>query len=539
LPVESSLHLHLENTLNAEIVNHTIQSMSDAVMYLSWTFLFQRAQSNPMYYIDPWKNHYLRREIDNDRGSHFRQRQLDQDPTAVVTIFFKDLVQTVLERLVKAGCCFWSLPRQQMHPRDHCARDAISATRLGQIASEQYLDVHTIHFLHRFLVEVVDMIETHGLNHANYEDEYAMNPTIILELLERITGCVELAQVAVRPHEESLYRAIASATMKVPFPRHWKWASDGSRMKCFLLLQLHLSRSSPQILDSMITSDISNDLRTMFDHIPRICAALVDISAHVLFRRDLTRASVDVSRMLFLGYWPFGVSSQNRRNESRLSHEDRDEWLQLPHVLDTDVASDHAVFKHLRLAHVLSHYARSDMEAILPRRLSRRQKQDCMVALESMPRMALRMTLSHRPNLTTQLVLHMDARNAHIASVVVPPPTTSSRLNVSKPQPHVLSVLISIFPSSTSLSPISPAAIASSSSSSSASSLLDQRRLMLVRIPFAAHMTRTISLPRGLNMLEWSQLKVEIVSNATSVVVLEQTITTTTMSDHHPCSMKE
>ncbi|XP_040370030.1 DExH-box ATP-dependent RNA helicase DExH12 [Rosa chinensis] len=49
-PVESQLHHYLHDILNAEVVSGIIETMQDAVDYLSWTFLFRRLTQNPNYY---------------------------------------------------------------------------------------------------------------------------------------------------------------------------------------------------------------------------------------------------------------------------------------------------------------------------------------------------------------------------------------------------------------------------------------------------------------------------------------------------------
>ncbi|CAG8774274.1 2901_t:CDS:1, partial [Funneliformis caledonium] len=49
-PVESSLHMQLENHFNAEIVAGTIKSKEEAMKYLSYTYLYRRLHQNPAYY---------------------------------------------------------------------------------------------------------------------------------------------------------------------------------------------------------------------------------------------------------------------------------------------------------------------------------------------------------------------------------------------------------------------------------------------------------------------------------------------------------
>jgi pre-mRNA-splicing helicase BRR2 len=50
IPLESTLLKTLPDQLNAEIVLGTINSIKDAVVWLSYTYLFIRMLRNPKYY---------------------------------------------------------------------------------------------------------------------------------------------------------------------------------------------------------------------------------------------------------------------------------------------------------------------------------------------------------------------------------------------------------------------------------------------------------------------------------------------------------
>lgn len=49
-PIESNLHRHLIEHLNAEVVLQTITSLEVAMRWLSSTFLYIRAKKNPRHY---------------------------------------------------------------------------------------------------------------------------------------------------------------------------------------------------------------------------------------------------------------------------------------------------------------------------------------------------------------------------------------------------------------------------------------------------------------------------------------------------------
>lgn len=49
-PVESALDGFLEDYLNAEVVNGTVETAQEAVDFLTWTFLYRRLHQNPNFY---------------------------------------------------------------------------------------------------------------------------------------------------------------------------------------------------------------------------------------------------------------------------------------------------------------------------------------------------------------------------------------------------------------------------------------------------------------------------------------------------------
>lgn len=49
-PIESNLHRHLTEHLNAEVVLKTITNLDVAIQWLASTFLYVRAKKNPKHY---------------------------------------------------------------------------------------------------------------------------------------------------------------------------------------------------------------------------------------------------------------------------------------------------------------------------------------------------------------------------------------------------------------------------------------------------------------------------------------------------------
>ncbi|OQR84785.1 hypothetical protein ACHHYP_12807 [Achlya hypogyna] len=242
LPVESSLHLHLANTLNAEVANGTIRSVADAVTYLSWTFLFQRVQKNPAYY-----------GLEEGQDTAY---------------FFQHLVTDVLSSLVASGCV-----RQ--------TKAVIAPTPLGKIAAAQYLDCATVHHLFKALGDI-NAVEGDAL---------------LCELLAAVAGCAEFAETPLRPHEAKINASLAQAVRFPKARRDWTWDAHGAQLKASVLVQMHLGHVAAP------SSECYNDLRVMLDNLPRIAGAMVDVAA-LLGRAPLVTACVGFLRGVLLGRWP-------------------------------------------------------------------------------------------------------------------------------------------------------------------------------------------------------------------------------------------
>ncbi|RHZ10963.1 hypothetical protein DYB37_005041 [Aphanomyces astaci] len=338
LPVESSLHLHLDNTLNAEIANGTVQSVGDAVKYLSWTFLFQRVQKNPAYY-----------RIDT-----------------TVEDFFKKLVSAILTRLVQTRCCT-------------LAKGVVQPTALGKIASAQYLECRSVQHLHESL-------------EALPGDADADSTTI--SLVRIVCGCVEFAQLPIRPQEERVVGSLAGQCRYQE--RSWKWDTHSSQLKCLLLLQLHLGQVP------LPSSDFWNDLRLVLDHLPRVLGAMMDLAA-LLGRPSLVLAINQLGQGILYGYWPHAQS-----------------WWQLPHVTSDELALFPREFDG----------SVAQVKQALPRRLSDKQRQEILAIVEKMPQLSYTTTTQH----DTSVQVHIQVHNAKLQTIL------TNRW--TKPRPHMLYVLV-------------------------------------------------------------------------------------------------
>ena len=118
-PVESSLHEHIHDHMNAEIATGTLKNMSDGVEYLTWTFLFRRLLKNPSYY------------------------QLDNVDPSTINEFLRNTVQQTLVELHESGCVKF----------DEDDPAAFEPTHMGKIASYYYLQYETMGVFHESLVK--------------------------------------------------------------------------------------------------------------------------------------------------------------------------------------------------------------------------------------------------------------------------------------------------------------------------------------------------------------------------------------------------
>ncbi|KAJ9082208.1 putative steryl acetyl hydrolase mug81 [Entomophthora muscae] len=184
-PVESSLHLSLDDHLNAEVAGGTIKSRQDALDYLSWTYLFQRVRMNPTYY------------------------GLDDAGETSVNKYLSALVDRSFDEL-RASACLEAGDFGQ-----------IIATPLGKICSHYYL-------LHRTI---------RGFARLNSDD--------FVSILKALCNAQEYAEHPVRHNEDLINQDLERLLPHSAAPQ----AYDSPHAKAFLLIQAHLSRLTLPIPD--------------------------------------------------------------------------------------------------------------------------------------------------------------------------------------------------------------------------------------------------------------------------------------------------
>jgi activating signal cointegrator complex subunit 3 len=215
-PVESSLHLQLEDHLNAEIATGTIESTQDGIDYLTWTFFLRRLVQNPTYY---------------------GLEQVDQE---TVSSYLSNLIGSAINRLVEAHCV----------EIEDAAEDSIQSVRstfLGQVASTFYLRYDTMRVFERGLkisMEIIDVIQV-------------------------LCSAKEYEELPVRHNEDNL-NAEMIPSLRHPMKIH---LADKPSCKAEILIQAHLSRLTLPI------SDYVTDTRSVLDNSMRILQAMIDVTA--------------------------------------------------------------------------------------------------------------------------------------------------------------------------------------------------------------------------------------------------------------------
>ncbi|KAF9918433.1 hypothetical protein BX616_008873 [Lobosporangium transversale] len=194
-PVESSLHLHLDDHLNAEIVGGTIKTKQDAMDYLTWTYFYRRLQMNPSYY-----------------GVQ------DLTPLGVNT-FLSDLIEKSISNLEKSSCV------------EVIDDFEIESTSLGKICSFYYLMHPTIQHLQEYLKP-----------DSTYED-----------LLMILCGAIEYSELPVRHNEEIVNKELEQG---LPLLIDSSMSYDSPHAKSFLLLQAYFERMRLPVAD-YITDTVS------------------------------------------------------------------------------------------------------------------------------------------------------------------------------------------------------------------------------------------------------------------------------------------
>eukprot|EP01084_Bolivina_argentea_P006503 12342_1 len=181
LPIESHLDHCLADHLNAEIVTKTVQNKQDAVIYLTWTFLYRRLSRNPGY--------YGMSGISNQHKSNH----------------LSELVEQTVSDLEEARC---------VEIEDDMN---LSSLNLGMIAAYYYISCDTIEL---FANSVTAKTKQRGL-------------------LDILSSATEFAKIPLRQKEDIALQMVSKELpQKVPDD----WSFEDAPAKVHVLLQSHFDR---------------------------------------------------------------------------------------------------------------------------------------------------------------------------------------------------------------------------------------------------------------------------------------------------------
>ncbi|CAI2176157.1 20276_t:CDS:10 [Funneliformis geosporum] len=187
-PVESSLHMQLENHFNAEIVAGTIKSRKEAMIYLSYTYLYRRLQQNPAYY------------------------ELKDAESKTIDDYLSKLFENSMKQLNLSGC---------IEVDDEFN---VEPTSLGRLASYYYLSHKTVRLIR----------------------DHIKNDSTIRDILGILCNSDEYSELPVR-HNEDLQNQELERELPWSVQSHHPY--DSPHAKAFLLLQAHLVRTKLSIAD--------------------------------------------------------------------------------------------------------------------------------------------------------------------------------------------------------------------------------------------------------------------------------------------------
>jgi pre-mRNA-splicing helicase BRR2 len=179
LPIESHLDSYLHDHLISETVTKTIETMQDAVDYLTWTFLYRRLPKNPTYY------------------------GLQGTTNVHISEFLSEMVETIMGDLEESRCV------------KIADEGDVSALNLGMIGAYYYIQYKTIDIIASSITA----------------------KTKIRGVLEILSAAWEFASLPLRYGEDKTVKILARTQ-----PHQLPNTPYDAHAKALVLLQCHFSR---------------------------------------------------------------------------------------------------------------------------------------------------------------------------------------------------------------------------------------------------------------------------------------------------------
>jgi activating signal cointegrator complex subunit 3 len=221
-PIESSLHKYLHNHLNAEIAQGSIQTLNDAVEWLSWTFLFRRLLANPTYYGLPASS---------------------SSDLSVINEYILRLLHRTIDDLVQAACVTATISESGVI--------VLQPTSLGQLSALYYIDYRTAKIYWEAL-------------HQNINIE---------EILALVSNSQEFWEVPVRHNEDQLNTELIK---DLHFPLNPALCGN-PHIKTNILFQARLLQLPLPI------SDYQTDTQSVLAQSARMFSCLIELCAQTMW----------------------------------------------------------------------------------------------------------------------------------------------------------------------------------------------------------------------------------------------------------------
>jgi pre-mRNA-splicing helicase BRR2 len=263
LPVESSLHLHLHDHLNAEVgCSKVIESKQDALDYLTWTFLYRRLPANPNYY--------------NLTGNSHRH----------LSDYLSELVDTTLSDLQASQCV--SIGDDEV---------SVAPLNLGMIASYYYVAYTSLEI---FASSITAKTKMKGL-------------------MEILCAASEFDALPMRQGEDKTLRSLAMH-LPLPLPAAATGSAAGAggvmtatmenatslnryqdvHTKANILLQCHFSRRA--LVGAANAAELRIDQSRIVEDALSLSHAMVDVAAAEGWLKPALSA-MEMSQMLVQAVW--------------------------------------------------------------------------------------------------------------------------------------------------------------------------------------------------------------------------------------------
>lgn len=222
-PIESNFHQNLVDNLNAEVSLGTVTSVSEAVEWLSYTYLFVRMRRNPLVY-------------------GIKCASLMEDPT--LSMYRRELVIHAAKELDKARMI-------RYEPRS----ESLDSTNLGRTASHFYIK-------HATMERFNELIERQTLTEA--------------DVLSAVSKAQEFDQLQVREDELQELDFLMDAGCQLVVAG----GSENSYGKVNILLQNYISRCPVETFSlvsdqAYIVQNATRILRALFDMVLRAGGAIM------------------------------------------------------------------------------------------------------------------------------------------------------------------------------------------------------------------------------------------------------------------------